>query len=170
MLESLLSNPGFRLYTSDDVATWSWAALSKTWWQLLRPLRRARLWGKRARHSDHAGARPKYAAGCRLRRGRSGLQGLAGLGDLLLTCTSDTSRNRRLELALAGGQSIADAAASVESVQWRWSQPAPCPHELAARMNVEMPICSALYAVFFEGKASGSSHPKINGARLPLRN
>ena len=49
------------------------------------------------------------------------LMGLAGVGDLVLTCTGDLSRNRRLGLALGRGQSIAEAVAAigqvVESVQ-----------------------------------------------------
>ena len=67
------------------------------------------------------------------------LMGLAGLGDLVLTCTGDLSRNRRLGLALGRGQSLADAVREigqvVESVQT-----ADEVMRLAARHGVELPI------------------------------
>jgi len=74
------------------------------------------------------------------------LMGLAGLGDLVLTCTGDLSRNRRLGLALGRGQSIADAVREigqvVESVQT-----ADEVMRLAERHDVELPIASAVRAV-----------------------
>jgi len=67
------------------------------------------------------------------------LMGLAGLGDLVLTCTGDLSRNRRLGLALGRGQSLDDAVREigqvVESVQT-----ADEVMRLAARHGVELPI------------------------------
>ena len=74
------------------------------------------------------------------------LMGLAGLGDLVLTCTGDLSRNRRLGLALGRGQSIDEAVAAigqvVESVQT-----ADEVMRLARRHGVELPIAEAVYAV-----------------------
>jgi glycerol-3-phosphate dehydrogenase (NAD(P)+) len=78
------------------------------------------------------------------------LTGLAGMGDLVLTCTSDLSRNRRLGLALGAGKSVADAVAEigqvVEGVKtaeeiWR----------LARRLGVEMPISEQVYGVIHQG-------------------
>ncbi|MGN6512559.1 MAG: NAD(P)H-dependent glycerol-3-phosphate dehydrogenase, partial [Lysobacteraceae bacterium] len=67
------------------------------------------------------------------------LMGLAGLGDLVLTCTGDLSRNRRLGLALGRGQSLQDAVREigqvVESVQT-----ADEVMRLAERHGVELPI------------------------------
>jgi glycerol-3-phosphate dehydrogenase (NAD(P)+) len=67
------------------------------------------------------------------------LMGLAGLGDLVLTCTGDLSRNRRLGLALGRGQSLADAVREigqvVESVQT-----ADEVMRLADRHGLELPI------------------------------
>jgi glycerol-3-phosphate dehydrogenase (NAD(P)+) len=74
------------------------------------------------------------------------LMGLAGLGDLVLTCTGDLSRNRRLGLALGRGQSIEDAVREigqvVESVQT-----ADEVMRQAERAGVELPISSAVRAV-----------------------
>ncbi|KIQ98022.1 Glycerol-3-phosphate dehydrogenase [NAD(P)+] [Lysobacter sp. A03] len=74
------------------------------------------------------------------------VMGLAGLGDLVLTCTGDLSRNRRLGLALGRGHSIEDAIREigqvVESVQT-----ADEVMRLARRHEVELPIAEAVYAV-----------------------
>lgn len=74
------------------------------------------------------------------------LMGLAGLGDLVLTCTGDLSRNRRLGLALGRGQSIAEAVAAigqvVESVQT-----ADEVMRLAERFGIELPISALVREV-----------------------
>lgn len=74
------------------------------------------------------------------------LMGLAGLGDLVLTCTGDLSRNRRLGLALGRGQSIEDAVREIgqviESVQT-----ADEVMRQAERHGVELPISRAVQAV-----------------------
>ena len=75
--------------------------------------------------------------------------GLGGLGDLILTCTDDQSRNRRLGLALAKGMSVEAArrqiGQEVEGV--------PTTKEIhlkAAALGVEMPITEQTYRVLFE--------------------
>ncbi len=74
------------------------------------------------------------------------LMGLAGLGDLVLTCTGDLSRNRRLGLALGRGQSLHDAVREigqvVESVQT-----ADEVMRQAEKHGIELPISSAVRAV-----------------------
>jgi glycerol-3-phosphate dehydrogenase (NAD(P)+) len=74
------------------------------------------------------------------------LMGLAGLGDLVLTCTGDLSRNRRLGLALGRGQTLQDAVREigqvVESVQT-----ADEVMRHAERHEIELPISSAVRAV-----------------------
>jgi len=77
------------------------------------------------------------------------LMGLAGLGDLVLTCTGDLSRNRRLGLALGRGQTIREAVAAigqvVESVQT-----ADEVMRLAERHGVELPISELVRRVLHE--------------------
>ncbi len=77
--------------------------------------------------------------------------GLAGMGDLILTCTGDLSRNRRVGLALAKGlrlqDILADLGAVAEGVNTCRSTVA-----LAERYGAEMPICRAVHRVLFEGQ------------------
>ncbi len=81
---------------------------------------------------------------------RDTLMGLAGLGDLVLTCTGDLSRNRRVGLALAAGRTLpailADLGHVAEGVA---AARAAC--RLATHHGVEMPICTAVDRVLHEG-------------------
>jgi glycerol-3-phosphate dehydrogenase (NAD(P)+) len=77
---------------------------------------------------------------------RETLMGLAGLGDLVLTCTGDLSRNRRVGLALARGTSLAAALAEIGHVA-EGVAAADALHRLAAHHNVDMPICDAVWRV-----------------------
>jgi glycerol-3-phosphate dehydrogenase (NAD(P)+) len=77
------------------------------------------------------------------------LSGLAGVGDLVLTCTDNKSRNRRLGLILATGKSLPEAMAeigqAVEGVKT-----AKAAHLLAQKMAVDMPIVEQIYRILFE--------------------
>jgi glycerol-3-phosphate dehydrogenase (NAD(P)+) len=77
------------------------------------------------------------------------LMGLAGVGDLILTCTDDQSRNRRLGLALGQGkgldEAIADIGQAVEGAKSALSI-----GKLAEYAGVEMPICQQVYRILYE--------------------
>ena len=76
--------------------------------------------------------------------------GLTGMGDLILTCTGDLSRNRRVGLGLAQGKALATIVAELGHV----AEGVPCAkavRELARRMGVEMPITNAVAGVLFDG-------------------
>ncbi|WP_291205914.1 NAD(P)H-dependent glycerol-3-phosphate dehydrogenase [Hyphomonas sp.] len=80
------------------------------------------------------------------------LTGLSGLGDLVLTCSSETSRNMSLGLALGEGQALADVLGARNSVT-EGVATAPVLRQLARSKNIEMPICEAVAAVV-EGEIS----------------
>ena len=76
--------------------------------------------------------------------------GLAGLGDLVLTCTDNQSRNRRMGLALAAGKTVAQARAEigqevegVNTAREVWSK--------ARELDIDMPITEQTHRVLFEG-------------------
>ena len=81
---------------------------------------------------------------------RETFMGLAGLGDLVLTCTDNQSRNRRFGLALASGLSIEAAQQSIGQVV-EGVLAAKAVLEVAHRNGVEMPICEQLYRVVHDG-------------------
>ncbi|MEP6654376.1 MAG: NAD(P)H-dependent glycerol-3-phosphate dehydrogenase [Myxococcales bacterium] len=79
------------------------------------------------------------------------MAGLAGLGDLVLTCTGDLSRNRQVGLALARGESLPAVMRRLGQVA-EGVNTARTAVELAAQFNVEMPIMTGVAAVLHEQK------------------
>lgn len=77
--------------------------------------------------------------------------GLAGLGDLVLTCTDNQSRNRRFGLALAKGMSVKDAVASVGQVV-EGAETARQVLQAGKKIGVELPIVAQVYSVIYENK------------------
>ena len=76
-------------------------------------------------------------------------RGLTGLGDLILTCTDDQSRNRRVGLGLGRGRKLGEVVAGLGQVA-EGIGTAREAHRLAERVEVDMPICSQVYKVLFE--------------------
>jgi glycerol-3-phosphate dehydrogenase (NAD(P)+) len=76
--------------------------------------------------------------------------GLAGIGDLVLTCTDNQSRNRRMGLALAGGASWAEAQSKIGQ-EVEGVVTALAMHRLAQRLKIDMPISEQVYRVLYEG-------------------
>jgi len=77
--------------------------------------------------------------------------GLAGIGDLVATCASPLSRNRRVGQALAEGRSLVEAQAALGEVA-EGVATTEVARELGRRAGVELPITEQVYAVLFEGK------------------
>jgi len=78
------------------------------------------------------------------------LTGLAGLGDLVLTCTGEASRNRRFGLALGRGAGINEALASVDQVVEGYHA-AEEAMRAAGRVDVEMPIAAQVHGILYKG-------------------
>lgn len=77
--------------------------------------------------------------------------GLAGMGDLIVTCTSMHSRNRRAGILIGQGKSAAEAMEAVGAVvEGYYASESIC--QIAEREGVEMPICRCTYQVLYEGR------------------
>lgn len=84
------------------------------------------------------------------------LMGLAGLGDLVLTCTGSLSRNRHVGLELGRGRPLADVLAGMREVA-EGVRTARAIRLLAARRGVEMPITEEVHAVLYDGKPAAAA-------------
>ena len=85
-----------------------------------------------------------------------GFMGLSGLGDLMLTCTDNQSRNRRLGYMLGQGMRAEDALAQIAQVVEGYHM-VQVVVPLAQRLGVDMPICTEIYEVLVnhkQGKAA----------------
>jgi len=90
------------------------------------------------RLSEALGARPET------------LSGLSGIGDLVLTCTGDLSRNRQLGLRIGRGEKVEDILAGMRMVA-EGVRNTKAVKQLADREGIEMPIVNAAYRVLYEG-------------------
>jgi glycerol-3-phosphate dehydrogenase (NAD(P)+) len=81
---------------------------------------------------------------------RDTFMGLTGLGDLVLTCTDDQSRNRRFGLAVARGASVEAAVREIGQVVEGYHA-ARAVRKVAQDLGVDMPICEHVYRVIYEG-------------------
>ncbi|HSJ13677.1 MAG TPA: NAD(P)H-dependent glycerol-3-phosphate dehydrogenase [Longimicrobiales bacterium] len=77
------------------------------------------------------------------------LSGLAGMGDLILTCTGDLSRNRHVGTELGKGRALADVLAEMTMIA-EGVDTTRAAYALAQREGIEMPIVSEVHAVLFE--------------------
>jgi glycerol-3-phosphate dehydrogenase (NAD(P)+) len=95
--------------------------------------------------------------------GRPGtFMGLAGMGDLLLTCTGDLSRNRRVGLALAAGKTLPRILAELGHV----AEGVGTAREVAAlaqRLSIDMPITQAVDAILHRGESAFDAVEKLLG-------
>jgi glycerol-3-phosphate dehydrogenase (NAD(P)+) len=87
--------------------------------------------------------------GVALGAGKDTFMGLAGMGDLVLTCTDDQSRNRRFGLALAAGRTVDDARRDIGQVVEGYYG-ARSVRSVAQGLAVDMPIVEQLYRVLYE--------------------
>lgn len=83
---------------------------------------------------------------------RETFMGLSGIGDLILTCTDDQSRNRRFGLRLARGDSVDEARKAIGQVVEGYYA-ARAVRLAAARLDVEMPIVEQIHRIIYEGMA-----------------
>jgi glycerol-3-phosphate dehydrogenase (NAD(P)+) len=93
------------------------------------------------------------------------LAGLAGMGDLVLTCTSELSRNHTVGLKLGQGQKLSDILAGMNMVAEGIKSAQSC-YELACKLNVDMPITKGVYEVLYEGLAPIDGLEMLMGREL----
>lgn len=152
-LAQRLSGLNFRAYTSDDVVGVEVGGAVKNVLAIGAGVSDGLGFGANTRIALIArGLVEMTRLGVALGARKETFMGLAGLGDLVLTCTDDQSRNRRLGLALAAGQSVAAAQQAIGQVV-EGVLAARAVREAAARANVEMPLCEQVYRVVYEGVA-----------------
>ena len=152
-----LANLRFRVYTSGDLTGVQIAGAVKNVLAIAAGIADGLGFGANARAALIARGLSEMA---RLGEAAGGhaatFMGLAGLGDLVLTCTDDQSRNRRFGLALARGVAPAEAAAAVGQVVEGVETSARV-LGLARRFEVEMPICEQVRSVVTGSSSAGEA-------------
>ena len=93
------------------------------------------------------------------------MAGLTGLGDLVLTCTGELSRNRRVGVELGKGRKLAEILAEMREVA-EGVKTTKAIYELSRKLNVDMPITASTYALLYENKTAVEAANELMGRPL----
>jgi glycerol-3-phosphate dehydrogenase (NAD(P)+) len=147
-----LSGPSFRAYTQTDIMGVEVGGAVKNVIAIGSGIADGMGFGANTRVAlITRGLAEMMRLGVKLGAMRETFMGLAGLGDLVLTCTDDQSRNRRFGMALAGGASPTSAQSAIHQVV-EGVPAARAVYDVAQRLQVDMPICREIYAIMYENK------------------
>lgn len=149
-LAALLNNQRLRVYTTDDVVAAQLGGAVKNVLAIATGITDGMGLGANARAAlVTRGLAEMMRLGEALGANPKTLMGLSGLGDLLLTCTDDKSRNRRFGLAVGRGIDQATAQRSIGQVV-EGVETAKHVHTLATRLGIELPISTQVYRILMQ--------------------
>lgn len=165
-IQELLAGDRFRVYTSDDVVGVELGGALKN----VIAIAAGTADGLGFGHNARAGLITRGIAEITRLATRLGahaltLSGLSGLGDLVLTCTGDLSRNRAVGIELGKGRRLADVLAEMKMVA-EGVRTADSACALAARERVEMPITTEVYNVLHHDKSALAAVESLLGRAL----
>jgi glycerol-3-phosphate dehydrogenase (NAD(P)+) len=149
-----LASPGFRTYVSTDIAGVEIGGAVKNVIAVGAGLSDGLGFGANMRVAlITRGLNEMTRLGVALGARERTFMGLAGLGDLVLTCTDDQSRNRRCGLALARGLSVEEAMREIGQVVEGYHA-ARVLRGVAARLGLDLPICEGICRILFDGASA----------------
>jgi len=148
--QKIISMPFFRTYTSTDVTGVELAGALKNVYAIAAGAIEGMGLGMNARAGMMTrGLNEMTRLGLALGADPMTFAGLAGLGDLVLTCTGELSRNRKLGALMGQGLTLHDAQREVRTVA-EGVRTSHATHALALRHHVEMPIADQVYQVLYQ--------------------
>ncbi len=151
LVQDAFSNRALRIYTHDDVIGVELGGSLKNVMAVATGICEGAGFGFNSRAAlITRGLAEMTRLGTALGARSSTFAGLAGIGDLVLTCTGSLSRNRAIGMAIGGGATLSEALAGKETVA-EGVATTKSALALAEREGVEMPIVSMVHRVLFDG-------------------
>lgn len=152
VLQDLFMTPTFRVYTNPDVVGCEAAGALKNVMALAAGMAHGLGYGDNSKAALVTRALAELTRlGIALGGSPMTFAGLAGMGDLIATCFSDQSRNRRVGVALGRGRSLDDITTEMNMVA-EGVKSTEAILALASRHGIEMPIAEMVGAVLYDGK------------------
>jgi glycerol-3-phosphate dehydrogenase (NAD(P)+) len=165
-LAQAISGPNFRVYTQTDIVGVEVGGAVKNVIAIGSGIADGMGFGANTRVAlITRGLAEMMRLGIALGGVRETFMGLACLGDLVLTCTDDQSRNRRFGMALGSGRSLSDATNGIDQVV-EGVPAARAVHEVAVQRGVDMPICGEVYRILHEGSPVGAAVRALMGREI----
>ena len=151
-LQDLFTLPHFRTYTSEDVAGIELGGAVKNVYAIAAGMAHGLGLGDNAVAALVTRALAEMTRlGVALGGNKETFAGLSGVGDLIVTCFSEHSRNHRVGLAIGSGQSLEDAVAALGMVAEGVPNTLSI-HDAARKAGVRTPIIDAVYSILYQGK------------------
>lgn len=154
---SIMHTPTFRIYHSHDFIALQLGGAVKNVIAIGAGMSDGLGYGANARTAlISRGLVEMIRLGVALGASEKGFMGLSGLGDLMLTCTDNQSRNRRFGYMLGQGKSTQEALTEIAQVVEGYHMVSEV-YNLAHKLKVDMPICNELYQVIVNGKSGNEA-------------
>jgi len=151
-VQKVLNTPSLRVYTSSDVVGVQIGGVVKNVIAIAAGISDGLGLGQNARAAlITRGLAEMTRLAVRMGADSTTLAGLPGLGDLILTCSGDLSRNRTVGLQIASGKSLAEISGATRTIAEGVRNTLSL-HSLAGQLGVEMPIVEQMYRVLYAGK------------------
>jgi len=151
-LQSLLSTDSFRVYTNSDVTGVELGGALKNIMAIAAGISDGIGFGMDARAAlITRGLAEMSRLGVRLGADERTFMGLSGMGDLVLTCTGDLSRNRQVGLKIGQGRKLNGILAEMTMVA-EGVKTTKAVHDMARSLDVDLPITRQVYAMLYEDK------------------
>jgi glycerol-3-phosphate dehydrogenase (NAD(P)+) len=149
-VQRAFSNDHFRVYTSVDVAGVELGGSLKNVCAIAAGISDGMGFGSNTRAAIMTRGLAELVR-LAMRKGANPLtlSGLAGMGDLVLTCTGELSRNRSVGLGLGRGQKLSEVLAGMTQVA-EGVRTAKSVHDLSRQLEVDMPLHDAIYRILYE--------------------
>lgn len=151
-LQALFSTPSFRVYTTPDFLGVELGGAVKNVMAIAAGMSDGLNFGHDARAAlITRGLAEMSRLGVAMGASERTFMGLSGMGDLVLTCTGDLSRNRQVGLKLGRGMKLDDIVSEMNAVA-EGVKTTKSLHALAGKIGVDLPITEQVYRILYEGK------------------
>ena len=161
MVQKVFSSPYFRVYTNEDVIGVELGGAVKNVIAIASGIIDGLGLGLNTRAAVMTrGLSEMRRLGIKMNADARTFGGLAGVGDLILTCTGDLSRNHTVGMKLGQGKTLDEILSEMQMVA-EGVKTAMSVYNLSRKLKVEMPICHAIYRILYEDLS-----PKVAGQQL----
>lgn len=165
-VQHLISSDTFRVYTSEDIIGVEIAGALKNIIAIAAGLSDALQFGNNTIAAlVTRGLTEMTRLGVKLGARMETFMGLAGIGDLVLTCTGELSRNRYVGHQIGSGKTLAEVVSQMKMVAEGVTTTLSA-QQLAIRENVEMPICEQVYKILYQKKNPKRALQDLMGREL----
>ena len=152
LVQELFSTETFRVYVNSDVVGVELGGAVKNIMAIASGISDGLGFGENARAAlITRGLSEMSRLGAAMGASPATFMGLSGMGDLVLTCTGDLSRNRRVGLAIGRGQTLEEVLAGMHNVA-EGVKTTQAVHALGVKRGIELPITGQVHAVLFENR------------------